>query len=63
MSVAEIQKAVSVWSSEELEALERFIHQVRRDRGDGLIYSDDHGDWTDDEQSMLAGIVWDGAED
>ncbi|MFT5190960.1 MAG: hypothetical protein ACI957_003997 [Verrucomicrobiales bacterium] len=63
MSVAEIQKAVSAWSSEELEALERFIRQVRRDRGDGLIYSDDHGDWTDDDQSRLAGIVWDGAED
>ncbi|MBG89363.1 MAG: hypothetical protein CMO80_21050 [Verrucomicrobiales bacterium] len=62
MSISDLETSLSELSTNKLKEIEGFIHRLYRDRGEGLVYDDFHGTWSEDDQIALAGRVWDDAE-
>ncbi len=57
--IDEVESALSKLSVDELHKVESMIHRLYKERGEGLVYSDDYGDWSEDDQIALAGATFD----
>lgn len=53
-TVAEITNALSNLSTQELQQVERSLISIYRQRKSGLIYDDDYGVWTEEDQTAVA---------
>ena len=53
-TVAEITSALANLSTEELQQVERALISVYRQRKTGIIYDDDYGVWTEEDQMVVA---------
>ena len=53
-TVQEITKALSNLSSNELQRIERVIHDLYRARREYIIYDDGYGIWTEQDQNLAA---------
>ena len=64
-TLAEIESAVSVLSTEELHILERTLHRLYQQRGAQLLYDDRHGTTSEADliaEADLAFMAYDRAE-
>jgi hypothetical protein len=53
-TVAEITSALANLSTEELQQVERTLISIYRQRKTGIIYDDDYGVWTEEDQMVVA---------
>ena len=53
-TVAEITKALPKLSDEELRSVERALISIYRQRRTGILYDDQHGVWTEEDQRSAA---------
>ena len=56
-TVAEISKALSSLTDEELRQVERALISIYRQRKSGIIYDDAYGVWTEEDQVSAAAEV------
>jgi hypothetical protein len=57
-TVQEIIEALSSLSFSELQRIESVIHNLYRARGETIIYDDNHGIWTEQDQVSAAAEVF-----
>ena len=57
-TVAEITNALSNLSTQELQQVERSLISIYRQRKSGIIYDDDYGVWTEEDQTAVADRVF-----
>ena len=65
-TLAEIETAVSVLSTEELHNLERTLHKIYQQRGAHLLYDDRHGTTSEEDliaEADIAFMAYDRAEE
>ncbi len=53
-TVAEITSALAHLSTEELQQVERALISIYRQRKSGIIFDDDYGVWTEEDQMAVA---------
>jgi hypothetical protein len=54
MSMKELLAALSDLDTGELKRIESRITELYRQRGEGIVFDDDYGIWTEDDQAGLA---------
>jgi hypothetical protein len=57
-TVADITDLLPRLNLEELQAVERALHAIYRQRSSGIIHDDAYGVWTEEEQAGVAREVW-----
>ncbi len=65
-TLAEIESAVSVLSTEDLQNLERTLHRLYQQRGAHLLYDDRHGSTSEEDliaEADIAFMAYDRAEE
>ena len=58
-TLAEIKEALPKLTTEELMHVESLLHKLQRQRGNGILYDDAYGVWTEDDQASVAAEAWD----
>ena len=53
-TVQEIEASLPNLSTDELQHIERAIHDLYRARRERIIYDDNHGIWTEQDQNSVA---------
>ena len=53
-TIEEIQSVLPNLSTKELYRIERLIHELYRQRNEHVVYDDDYGIWTEEDQSSSA---------
>ena len=53
-TVADIKSALPKLSTEELQQVERALISIYRQRKSGIIFDDDYGVWTEEDQAAVA---------
>ncbi len=56
-TIEEITAALTNLSTDELQHIERVIRDLYRDRHETIIYDDDYGIWTEQDQVSVAAEV------
>ncbi len=56
-TIQEITASLPKLTTAELHHIERVIHDLYRDRHEPIIYDDDYGVWTEDDQASVASEV------
>ncbi len=57
-SVREIIMVLPSLSTDELQYIERVIHNLYRVRCESIVYDDDYGIWTDQDQVSVASEIF-----
>ena len=57
-TIQEITAALTNLSTDELQRIERVILDLYRARHETIIYDDDHGIWTEQDQNSVAAEVF-----
>lgn len=57
-TVAEIEAVLPNLNSEELLRLEAALRRVQQERKTGVIYDDEYGVWTEEDQLSAAAEAW-----
>ena len=57
-TVADITKALDQLDVEQLLQIEGRIHALQRQRSNGVIFDDDYGLWTEEDQASAAVQAW-----
>jgi hypothetical protein len=57
-TIQEITAALSNLSTDELQHIERAIHDLYRVRRERIIYDDNYGIWTEQDQNSVAAEVF-----
>lgn len=57
-TVAEVTEVLPKLTTQELQLVEQSLHQLYRERNAGIIYDDNYGVWTEDDQVAVAAQVW-----
>jgi hypothetical protein len=57
-TVAEIKAALPRLSAEDLIVIEGELHQLQRKASGGVIFDDDYGVWTEEDQASVAAEAW-----
>jgi len=57
-TLAEIEEALPSLTAEELMRVEAYLHRLQRERGEGIIYDDAYGLWTEKDQASVAAEAW-----
>ncbi len=57
-TIQEITRALTSLSTDELQHIEQAIHDLYRDRCERIIYDDDYGIWTEQDQNLAAAAVF-----
>ncbi len=57
-TVQEITAALTNLSTDELQHIERVIRDLYRDRHETIIYDDDYGIWTEQDQVSVAAEIF-----
>ena len=58
LTAQEIEASLTNLSTDELQHIERVIHDLYRARHETIIYDDDYGIWTEQDQNSLAAEVF-----
>ena len=57
-TVQEIEASLPNLSTDELQRIERIIHDLYRVRRERIIYDDNYGIWTEQDQNSVAAEVF-----
>ena len=57
-TIEEITAALTNLSTDELQHIERVIRDLYRDRHETIIYDDDYGIWTEQDQVSVAAEIF-----
>ena len=57
-TIQEIAAALPKLSTNELQHIEQVIHNLYRNRDANIIYDDDYGIWTEQDQNLAAAEVF-----
>ncbi len=58
LTVQEIEASLPNLSPDELQRIERVIHNLYRARHEHIIYDDDYNIWTEQDQNSVAAAVF-----
>lgn len=57
-TVQEIEASLPNLSTDELQRIERIIHDLYRVRRERIIYDDNYGIWTEQDQNSVAAAIF-----